>query len=383
MRDWTLGIDFGTSFTTAAMLSGGRIDVVEVERRRYLPSVVALDDQGTLLTGIAAEQLARQRPERAERLPKRALVSGDSVLLGGTAVTCVDMVATVLRRMHAEAVARQQGQPPARVVLTYPAAWPPHEQALLVKAAQTGELGEVELVPEPIAAGAYYARDRSEEIPVGGHLAVYDLGGGTFDTAVIRRTATGFALAGAAGGDPQLGGEDLDEALLEIIEEQGRRRDPGPWDDLWNAADPAGRYRQATLRQDVAAAKEALSSTTTVYVTVPGYADPFMIGRPEFEAMVEDRLGHTADLLETTVREAGVDPDALAAVVLAGGASATPRVSDLLAERLGRLPLIDPDPKLVVARGALVAGPAEPSPAGARPAPPIVRYTPDRDLFAE
>jgi len=384
VRDWTLAVDFGTSFTTAAMFHDGVVEVLDIEKRRYLPSTVSAGDEGELLTGIAAEQLAAQRPDRAERLPKRALVAGDSVLLGGRAVTSVDLVAAVLRRVYTEALGHHRGVAPARLVLTHPAAWPAHEQALLLKAAQAAGLGPVDLVPEPVAAAVHYTRVRADEIPVGGHVAVYDLGGGTFDTAVVRRTRDGFVLAGPPGGDPHLGGEDFDEALLEIVGRHARERDPAPWDTLWADQDAARRYQLATLRRDATAAKEALSSTATVYLTVPGYDDVFVIGRAEFESAVEEHLQRSLDLLERTVRDAGVPAAELSAVLLAGGASATPRVSDLLAERLGGLPVMDPDPKLVVVRGALFAGAAaEPSSPEATAAPPPLRFNPDRSLFDE
>lgn len=92
---WTLAIDFGTSFTTAAIADGGQASVLEVENSRYFPSLVCLGEDGSLLTGTAARQLAAVLPDRAERLPKRSLVSSAEVRLGSRTVACTDLVGAV------------------------------------------------------------------------------------------------------------------------------------------------------------------------------------------------------------------------------------------------------------------------------------------------
>ncbi len=125
------------------------------------------------------------------------------------------------------------------------------------------------------------------------------------------------------------------------------------------------------LRRDITEAKESLSATTSVRITVRGYREPFLIGRPEYEAAIDNCLRRSLDTLVSTVRSAGLSPADLQAVLLAGGASRTPRVSDLLAAELGMLPRTSADPKSVVALGALAAavpnrpGSPQPGPAGA------------------
>jgi molecular chaperone DnaK (HSP70) len=119
---WSLGIDFGTSFTTGAMVTGdGPPALVEIDNSRYLPSVVVIDRDGHMLTGLKAKRQATVFPERAERVPKRALVAGPSVVLGDGDVPVTALVAAVLGRIYAEAVRFQGGAPPESVVLTHPA----------------------------------------------------------------------------------------------------------------------------------------------------------------------------------------------------------------------------------------------------------------------
>ncbi|WFE29288.1 Hsp70 family protein [Solwaraspora sp. WMMD791] len=390
MGSWSLAIDFGTSFTTAAAkMSDGVPELLEIENSRYFPSLVCLDTDGTLLSGSAARQLAAQLPGHAERSPKRALASAAQVRLAGRSVATTDLVAAVLARVHTEAVQRYGG-PPADVVLTHPAAWSTEELALLRTAARTAGMPDVTLVSEPVAAALHYATGKPA--PIGSHLAIYDLGGGTFDTAVVRRTQDppGLVVVGAPGGDPFLGGEDFDEALRDLVGALAVTRDPGPWEALWSGTDRPALRAQRMLRRDVTEARETLSTRTTVQLHVPGYADLLVVHRPQFEAAIDPLLRRSVDELLSTVSGAGLHVDDLAAVVLTGGASRTPRVSDLIAERLGRLPDAAPDPKGVVALGALLGdhapAPAHRSPGRPTPQPgrrPLIHLGMERDLFSD
>ena len=132
---WTLAIDFGTSFSAAAISDGGAVELVEVEDGRRFPSGVLLGEDGTLLVGRVASNQARRAPERFERTPKR-LVGQPAVLLGGQAVEVADLVAAVLRRVGEAAIQRQGGSRPAALVLTCPAEWGPERRAQLVEAAR-------------------------------------------------------------------------------------------------------------------------------------------------------------------------------------------------------------------------------------------------------
>ncbi|WP_067905130.1 Hsp70 family protein [Actinomadura chibensis] len=379
MGRWTLAIDFGTSFTTAVTAVDGNVVPVEIANSRYLPSTVAMEDGGALLTGPEALQRARHEPESAVRLPKRALVAGPKVRLGGRTVATTDLVAAVLGRAAAEARAAHGGAEPAETTLTHPAGWCDDQLAALRKAAAAAGLGTVRLVAEPIAAAAHYVvgcaaaecRAASRlDLPDGAYLAVYDLGGGTFDTAVVQRAGAGFVLVGEPGGDPALGGEDFDERLLELLAERAADRDPDAFDALDPAVGgPPARRARVMLRRDITEAKQALSRRVTVDLAIPGFPATFRVTRREFTEIIEADLRRTADLLRATVTGAGLDPSDLAAVALAGGSSRVPRVAELIAETFGALPLMAPDPKSSVAHGALLE-PVHETPPPPSPPPP-------------
>ncbi|MFD9368482.1 Hsp70 family protein [Streptomyces sp. NPDC060020] len=372
-RDWSLAVDFGTCFTTAATfgdeaaVGGVGPRSLEIENSRCLPALVCLDDSGALLTGRAAQQRAAHHPDQAERAPKRALARQSAVLLGGRPVPAAELAAAVLRRVYAEARAAHDGRTPARTVLTHPARWGTAERGRLADAAARAGIADPGFLPEPVAAALHHGQVHA--VPEGGAVAVYDLGGGTFDTAVLRRTARGFDTV-AIGGDPYLGGEDLDECLRDLLAERAADRDPDPWHALWDDPGPPAAAQRAALGRELTAAREALSQTGSVDLAVPGYPQPFLIRAHEYSAAAEPLLSRSYELLAATIADAGLDPADVHEIVLTGGASRTPRVSDLIAERIGRLPLLTADPKSAVVLGALAVLPATRPPGSTEAAPP-------------
>lgn len=114
MAGWTLAIDFGTCFTTVATAEGGRVEIVEIENSRYLPSLVCLGEDGGLMVGRAAVSRAAVHPELAEPVPKRALLGAPYVRLGHRDVAVIEVVAAVLAKASGEAVRRRGGGRPAR-----------------------------------------------------------------------------------------------------------------------------------------------------------------------------------------------------------------------------------------------------------------------------
>jgi actin-like ATPase involved in cell morphogenesis len=360
---WVLAIDFGTSYTTAAFADdGGSPVMLEVENSRYLPSAVVADTEGHLLTGNAAARQVGLFPERAERVPKRALVTGARVLLGGREFAPAELAGAVLSRVYAEAVRFHGDSAPRQVILTHPARWGRQPLDRLGEAAGLAGIADPVFVSEPEAAAWFYAP------PVDGQVvAVFDLGGGTLDTAVLKAVADRFAVAGPPGGDPDLGGEDLDELLLDRVRDMARERD----DEVSAALDGPGTRAardRAALRSEVTTAKEALSDHTSYEVVVPGFDEGFRVTRPEFEGLIKDALASAVAEMLHTITEAGVEPGRLAGMYLTGGSSRIPLVAQRLAAALGMLPQLRDDPKAVVVLGALKAS-ATPAPPPPRPLP--------------
>lgn len=358
LTEWGLAIDFGTSFTATAVVHDGTVEMVEVEDDVRFPSWVLASEDG-FVVGRAALTHARRSPERFERSPKR-LVGQKAALLGDEAVAVVDLVASVLGRAFAAACTRQGDTAPAWVRLTHPAIWQQERLDVLRAAARQAGLGECELMSEPEAAAWFFVNDRRGNEPVvdeGQSIAMYDLGGGTFDTAILRRDEDGFSLAGQPGGDDWFGGEDFDQRLLDHVLRQMKDRDAGAARQLAHPLNAHWQRARLQLQRDVRDAKEALSSTARVSVPVTAESDviDIEITRGEFEDLIREDLQRTVAVMESTIHRAGLERDEIAAIYLTGGSSRIPLAAALLSQFHPHT-YTRPDPKTVVVQGAASVG---------------------------
>ncbi|HYA00276.1 MAG TPA: Hsp70 family protein [Candidatus Binatia bacterium] len=348
---WRLGIDFGTTYTAAAVADDQRTTVLTLEGdgSQRVRSAVWLDDAGKLIVGEAAINQYWLAPERFEPTPKR-LIGQPRVLLGETAVPVVEMVAAVLRRVVEEATRQHGGEPPSEARLTHPAGWAATRSAVLVEAARLAGLDKLKLIPEPVAAAAHVSRAR--RIEVDQHVAVYDFGGGTFDAAVLRRTEDGFEVAGPPGGKDPMGGEDIDRKIIDHLGEGPVGRNPD-WAKLMEPPDTRWRQRQADLYAWVRRAKEALSSEMAFTLMVPGLDQSVQVTRGELEDLIRADVEETVEILRATIVAAGISAEErdLAGIFLVGGSSRMPIVAETVWRRLGRRPDTQDDPKSVVALG--------------------------------
>jgi molecular chaperone DnaK len=352
----SLGIDFGTSNTVAMLRApDARVRPLLFDGSPLLPSAVhagAGGDPPGLLAGRDAERAGRADPAGFEPNPKRRVDDG-AVLLAGREVPVPALIAAVLGRVAAEAA--QQGGPVADLRLTHPAGWGPRRRAVLVEAARRAGLPAPRLVAEPVAAAAYFTAALRGTIATGRALAVYDLGGGTFDAAVVRRTATGFEVL-ATEGLPDVGGLDFDHAAAEHLR---RGHTSLTWDRLADPAGEAGRRLRALLYDEVRAAKETLSRAARADVRLPELDLRGHLTRDELEELVRPYLLRTVACLARTLDTAGLAPGALAGVFLVGGSSRIPLAAHLIHAGLGVVATTLEQPETVVAEGSLYLEPAD------------------------
>jgi hypothetical protein len=372
--DRRLAVDFGTTHTVAVLAPGMPL---LFDASPLLSSAVAIEN-GRLLTGRDAVRAGQLDPARYEPNPKLRIDDG-RVLLGDASIAVEELIAAPLRRVLTEAT-RHLGAPPSGMVLTCPAAWGTSRRGVLLRAAEIAGLGAVSLVPEPVAAAWYYASLPDLPALPGHTLAVYDLGGGTFDCTVLRRTDGGWDALATAGRD-DVGGIDLDGALLDILAAGAGAQDLRQWRRLVSPTDPMGRRTLQRFGADLRAAKEQLSRRPSVLIHVPLLEVDTHVTREEFDAAVQPLLSPTIELTAQVLHDAGVPPERLDALFLVGGSSRVPLVATLLHRRFGRAPLLVNEPELVVGHGALLAPDAEPptSVAAARQfgaAPPEPTRTP-------
>ncbi|RKT53327.1 Hsp70 family protein [Saccharothrix australiensis] len=342
-----LSVDLGTSNTVAVLAAHGRPPrVVEVDGSATMPSAVYCEEDGSLVVGRDAERRARLDPSRFEPNPKRRVDDG-ALLLGDNVVPVADALAAVLRRVLDETTRQLGGEPPDEVRLTHPAQWGSTRRNVLVSAARlAGVTGDVVLVPEPVAAASHYA-----SLSVGQALAVYDLGAGTFDVAIVGATRDGFTVL-AEDGLQDLGGLDVDQALLEHVGRQVSHRDPASWQRLLRPESTADRRARRALQEDVRAAKESLSRHAHTEVPMPEPFEDVLVNRSDLEALVRPSMLRSVELLASTIRSTGLAPNQLAGIYLVGGSSRIPLVATMIAEQVRVVPTSLDQPETAVALGA-------------------------------
>lgn len=366
--DWILGVDLGTSNIAAAWAptAGGEAEAVPLEHGALtMPSAVHLDEEsgdGRLVVGAAALNLAEGAPELLIRHPKRHSARG-VVALGGREVPLTDVVAAQLEDVLARARDYLGGEGPRLLVLTHPEAWSAAQREHLLEAGRRVLPGAdaARLDSEPVAAARHYARRRG--VPEGRTVGVFDFGGGTLDVAIVRSRPGGFEVT-AARGDEALGGWDLDAALRRWVYTELEQEHPAAasWlrdDPPWSAV--------RTVEDSVRRAKESLSEAQSAVVVVPAPDGDVRIGvsRAEFERIVTPEVDRAVELTAQTIDEAErAGAPAPSALFLTGGASRVPLVHERLAS-LAPVAVLD-DPKLVVAKGAVLGAQVDPPAAAGR-----------------
>ncbi|MCI2417168.1 type VII secretion-associated protein [Saccharopolyspora sp. K220] len=355
-----VSIDFGTSSTcTVVSVGGAEPQVVVIDGQPLVPSAVFAAPDGTLFVGHEAERQAAVDPARFEPHPKRRIDEGE-LLLGSSVLKVGEVIRAVLQRAVSEARRFAGGAAVDLLVLTHPADWGTVRTAELRQAA-SGLGKELVMVPEPVAAAVFHSAGHG--LPDGGALAVLDLGGGTVDASVVRKQGSSFQVL-ATRGEPNFGGADIDQALLDHIGALVSGTDPEAWRKLVEGRDMADRRRRRVLRQDVRGAKETLSRHTYTDVPMPPPFSDAHVTRVDLEALIARPLAKAADLVLTTLREGGVTRPQLAGVFLVGGSSRIPLVARLIHESTGVVPTTLDQPETVVARGALRAVRLDPDRSG-------------------
>ncbi len=346
-----LGIDFGTSHTTAILRwPDGHARPMLFDGSPLLPSAVYAEADGTLLVGRDAVHAARLDPARFEQSPKRR-IDRDTVTLGDQEVPVTAMIAGVLSRVKDEAV-RVSGTRIDDLTLTHPAGWSGARLAKLTEASRLAGLPDPAMVGEPVAAAGYFVSVLGRTIAAGSALVVYDFGGGTFDASAVAPAQDGYRVLAMAGLD-NVGGVDLDAALLEFVATVHRGQDPDAWHRLEHPETPADRRHRRHLIEDVRAAKEMLSRAPSATVPVPVLELEARVSREEFDALARPLLERTVTTTLDVIRSANLTPDRIAAVLLVGGSSRIPLVAQLLREVSGVAPSIIDQPETVVAEGSV------------------------------
>lgn len=355
---YVLGVDVGTNHTTAAISrldepAADAVEIVRLSRSRALPSVLHLAEDGSIAVGDAAEQWAAGQPERIARGFVRRVGDDVPILLAGEQYTAAELTAMLVRWVVDRVVALE-GEPPSHIALTHPAGWGGYRRGLLHQELRVQGVGEVTLLPEPVAVGEQRATE--VEIAAGSTLAVYSLGDGVFGASVIRRVASGaFLLLTRTESADQLGGARFTDLLLDQV--RSSLGTPMPELDL---DDPQARVALYRLRQACAQAKEQLSgaSEVPVPVSLPGLQTQVRVTRGSFDELIRSTVTCTVDLLLRTIRAAALAPAQIDAVLLVGGSCRVPLIAESVSAGLASkdtVVVLDDAPELTPVKGAALA----------------------------
>ena len=355
-RRLAVGIDLGTTNSlVAAVRSGVAAPLPDDRGEVILPSAVRyLADR--IEVGESVRAGAAQDPLNSIISVKRFMGRGleDVKQLGGQlpyrftqgeshmpfietvqgAKSPVEVSAEILRVLRQRAESTLGGEL-VGAVITVPAYFDDAQRQATKDAARLAGLHVLRLLNEPTAAAVAYGLDKNAE----GLVAIYDLGGGTFDISILRLTRGVFEVL-ATGGDTALGGDDFDHAIAGWIIEQA-----GISPDL----DPGAQRR---LLQAACAAKEALTDSASVTIAYEGWSGE--LTRAQLESLIDPLIQRSLKSCRRAVRDSGVELEEVSAVVMVGGSTRVPRVRELVGELFGREPLTDIDPDQVVAIGAAI-----------------------------
>ncbi|MCC7179798.1 MAG: molecular chaperone DnaK, partial [Acidobacteria bacterium] len=366
-----IGIDLGTTNSVVAVMEGDQPTVIQnAEGSRLTPSIVAFSKTGERLVGQVAKRQAVTNPENTIFSIKRFMGrrytevseemkmvpytvagagNGDVRIKAGSQELAPPQLSAMVLQKLKQAAEDYLGQPVTKAVITVPAYFNDAQRQATKEAGQIAGLEVMRIVNEPTAAALAYGLDKKSNETI----AVYDFGGGTFDISILE-VGEGVVEVKSTNGDTHLGGDNLDQRIIEWIIDEFRKEEGI---DL-------GKDRMALqrLREAAEKAKMELSSVMETEINLPFItADATgpkhltrKLTRAKFESLVEELLQKTVVPTKQALKDAGVDASKIDEVVLVGGSTRIPRVQAIVKELFGKEPHKGVNPDEVVAVGAAI-----------------------------
>ena len=356
MEEKIIGIDLGTSNSAAAVMVGGKPTIVPAAEGvsiggKAVPSYVAFTKDGQVLVGEPARRQAALNPETTVQAIKRKMGTDYTVTMYGKPYTPQQISGFILRKIKNDAEAFL-GQKVSKAVITVPAYFNDAQRQATKDAGEIAGLEVVRLINEPTAAAFAYGLDKTE----GEHkILVFDLGGGTLDVTIMEFGGNVFTVKSTSG-DTQLGGTDMDNALLDFVAEDFRSQ---------NGIDlRVDKMAMQRLREGVEKAKVELSTTfeTTInlpFITADASGPKHLvmpITRAKLESLVQPIIDRCREPVNRAVADAGLTPQQIDNIILVGGPTRMPIVQKFVESYFGKTPERGVDPMECVAMGAAIQG---------------------------
>lgn len=376
-----IGIDLGTTNSCVAVMEGGKPRVIEnAEGTRTTPSIIAYQEDGEILAGAPAKRQAVTNPKNTLYAVKRligrrfdekevqkdiALMpysiakadNGDAwVEVRGQKMAPPQISAEVLRKMKKTAE-DYLGEEVTEAVITVPAYFNDSQRQATKDAGRIAGLEVKRIINEPTAAALAFGLDKQEGDR---KIAVYDLGGGTFDVSIIEISSIDgehqFEVL-STNGDTFLGGEDFDNRLIDFLADEFKKDNGGL--DLRNDLLAKQRLKEAAEKAKIELSSSAQTEVNLPYITADATGPKHLvvkITRAKLESLVDDLIERTIGPCKTAIKDAGVKIEDITDVILVGGQSRMPKVQEKVKEIFGKEPRKDVNPDEAVAVGAAIQG---------------------------
>lgn len=345
-----VGIDLGTTNSVVSVLEGGEPQVIaNSEGSRTTPSVVAFAKNGEVLVGQSAKNQAVTNVDRTIRSVKRHVGTDWTIAIDDKKYTSQEISARTLMKLKRDAEA-YLGEDVTDAVITVPAYFSDAQRQATKEAGQIAGLNVLRIVNEPTAAALAYGLEKGEKEQT---ILVFDLGGGTFDVSLLE-IGDGVVEVRATAGDNELGGDDWDQRIVDWLVEKFKTAQGV---DLSKDKMAMQRLREAAEKAKIELSSSQSANINLPYITVDADKNPLFLdetlSRTEFQRITQDLLDRTKTPFNQVIKDAGVTVSEIDHVVLVGGSTRMPAVSELVKELTGgREPNKGVNPDEVVAVGA-------------------------------
>ena len=345
-----VGIDLGTTNSVVSVLEGGEpVVIANSEGSRTTPSVVAFAKNGEVLVGQSAKNQAVTNVDRTIRSVKRHIGEDWSVDIDGKKYTPQEISARTLMKLKRDAEA-YLGEDVTDAVITVPAYFEDAQRQATKEAGQIAGLNVLRIVNEPTAAALAYGLEKGDKEQT---ILVFDLGGGTFDVSLLE-IGDGVVEVRATAGDNKLGGDDWDQRIVEWLVDKFKSTNGI---DLTKDKMAMQRLREAAEKAKIELSSSQSANINLPYITVDADKNPLFLDEPlsraEFQRITQDLLDRTKAPFNQVIKDAGVSVNDIDHVVLVGGSTRMPAVTEMVKELTGgREPNKGVNPDEVVAIGA-------------------------------
>jgi molecular chaperone DnaK len=343
-----VGIDLGTTNSVVSVLEGGEPNVIaNSEGSRTTPSIVAFAKNGEVLVGEVAKRQAVTNPERTIRSVKRHMGTGWEIEIDDKPYTAQEMSARILQKLKRDAEA-YLGESVSDAVITVPAYFNDAQRQATKEAGEIAGLNVLRIINEPTAAALAYGLDKAEKEQL---ILVYDLGGGTFDVSLLE-IGEGVVEVKATAGDNKLGGDDWDQAVVDYLVTNFKNK---TGIDLSKDKMAMQRLQEAAEKAKIELSSSANATINLPYITASNEGPIHLedtISRAQFEQMTSSLLERTRKPVEQVITDAGIKKEQISQVLLVGGSTRMPQVTELVKSLTGKEASKNVNPDEVVSVGA-------------------------------